>query len=107
METLLQEVRELGESLSAHLLPDFDLRPMFRTMTLGTQKKGHLLDLDKEGKVILNTAHPLATRLMDGKPGRPYVLVAAVVSLVNRAEEALTDEHQRQLHHHLLQFLTA
>lgn len=106
MESLLHEVRQLGESLSNHLLPDFDLRPIFRTLTVASgSKKGHLLDLDRDGKVVLNTAHPLASRLTDGKPGRPYVLVAAIVSLINRADKELTDEHQRALHQHLLQLL--
>ena len=38
----------------------------------------------------------------DGKPGRADVLVSAIISLVNRAEEKLTDEHQHELHRHLL-----
>jgi hypothetical protein len=102
MNSLLQQVQQLGEALAAHL-PDYDLRPIFRNMTLGTAKKGHLLDLTRSGQVVLNTAHPLAAKLTDGKPGRAEVLVTAIISLINRADKELTDHHQRELHQVLLQ----
>lgn len=106
MQSLLKEVQAIGEALASRL-PDYDLRPRFRNLTLAASKRGHLVDLDKQGNVVLNTAHPLAAKLTDGKPGRAHVLVCAIISLINRADKDLTDQHQRELHSLLLQQMTA
>lgn len=104
MDELIKEVRSLGEQLSDAdaVKHDFNLKPYFTNLTVvAGPKKGPLLSV--EGKsIVVNSGHAMAKKLADGKPGRAQVLVAAIISLVNRAEEKLTDNHQRQLHSHLL-----
>lgn len=104
MDALIKEVRTLGEQLaeSDSVKRDFNLKPYFVNLKAAAgPKKGPLLHL--EGKsVVVNSGHAMAKRLADGKPGRAQVLVAAIISLVNRVEEKLTDIHQRELHSHLL-----
>ena len=106
MNELLEQVRRLGLELSRHV-PDYDLARVFEHTLVGAGKKGQLLDIDGQGRVVLNANHPLAAKLADGKPGRAELLVSAIVSLVNRAESELTDRHQRLIHRHLLATLVS
>ena len=100
MDQLIKQVKQLGESLSGHVnRGEFDLRLVFFQLSAAAgAKKGPLLDVDEDGYVVINSAHPMAQKLADGQPGRARVLVSAIISLVNRAEKDLTDEHQRALH---------
>ncbi len=102
MEQLIKEVQQLGVALSKRLR-DYQLEPVFQSLTLGSASKKRLLDLDAQGRVVINNTHPLAKKLADGKPGRAQALVSAIICMVNRAEKDLTDEHQRQLHCLLLE----
>lgn len=102
MDALISQVRQLGVEL-ARKVDKFDLSPVFEGLTHAAgAKKGRLLDIAERGQVIINSAHPMAGKLADGKPGRAIVLASAIISLVNRAEKDLTDEHQHELHKHLL-----
>lgn len=102
MEQLIKEVQQLGLALSKRLR-DYQLEPVFRNLTLGTANKKRLLDLDGQGRVVINSLHPLFKKLADGKPGRAQALVSAIICMVNRAEKDLTDDHQRELHALLLE----
>jgi hypothetical protein len=105
MDALLASVRQIGSELSSYLL-DYPLEPHFQSISTIEAKKGHLLDLSSQGHVVVNVAHPLCKRLADGKPGRAELLTLAIISLVNRAQEGLTDEHQLVLHQHLMNRLS-
>jgi hypothetical protein len=101
MDALIAQVRQLGMSLAGAV--DFDLRPTFESLGHAAgAKKGRLLDLVDGSRVVVNSNHPMAARLADGKPGRAEVLASAIISLVNRAEKDLTDQHQHELHRELL-----
>lgn len=103
MDALILQVRQVGGGLADNLRHEFDLGPVFESLSHAAgAKKGRLLDLAGGGQVVINSAHPMAAKLADGKPGRAMVLASAIISLVNRAEKDLTDEHQRILHKHLL-----
>jgi hypothetical protein len=104
MDALIKEVKAIGGELADLVaVPGFSLKPFFANIVVTAgAKKGRLLDLGEKKSVVINSAHPMAKKLTDGKPGRAQVLVSAIISLVNRAEEKLTDEHQHELHRHLL-----
>ncbi|MBS2039110.1 hypothetical protein JST97_29275 [bacterium] len=104
MDALISQVRQLGANLATGLAPEeFDLAPVFEGLSHAAgNKKGRLLDLVEGGQVVINSNHPMANKLADGKPGRAEVLASAIISLVNRAEKDLTDDHQRHLHRQLL-----
>lgn len=99
MQHLIEEVQQIGEALSQH--SEFDLRPVFRQIELGAIKKGHLLELGSQGQIVLNTQHPLAKKLGDGRPGRAHMVVSSILCIVNRSESQFTDDHQRVLHREL------
>ncbi len=104
MDELIRQVKLMGGALASHVSEgEFDLRPVFRDLSVvpGT-KKGKLLDVNESGQVVINSAHAMANKLADGKPGRAQVMVSAIISLVNRKEADLTDHHQRTLHRELL-----
>jgi hypothetical protein len=105
MDALISQVRQLGATLASQVAPhEFDLAPVFASLShVAGPKKGRLLDIAEGGQVVINSNHPMANKLADGKPGRAEVLASAIISLVNRAEKDLTDEHQRHLHRQLLQ----
>ena len=109
MDALIKQVKQMGEELSDQVaVPGFNLKHFFAGLVAKAgAKKGPLLDLNDQKVVVINSAHPMAVKLADGKPGRAQVLVSAIISLVNRAEEKLTDEHQHLLHQHLLQRMVA
>lgn len=110
MDALVLQVKSLGLSLAEKVaVPGFTLKPYFSNLAVvAGQKKGRLLELsDSKAAVILNSQHPMASKLADGKPGRAEIVVSAIISLVNRAEEKLTDHHQHQLHHHLVMSMVA
>ena len=104
MDELTKQVKTLGSELSDQVpVNGFNLKAFFANVVVTAgAKKGRLLDLGEKKSVVINSAHPMAKKLTDGKPGRAEVLVSAIISLVNRAEEKLTDEHQHELHRHLL-----
>ena len=103
MDALISQVRQVGVALADNLRHEFDLGPVFEGLSHAAgSKKGRLLDIAEGGQVVINSAHPMAGKLADGKSGRAMVLASAIISLVNRAEKDLTDEHQRILHKHLL-----
>ena len=104
MDALISQVRQLGVALAGNVDRNkFDLAPVFEGLSQAAgAKKGRLLDIAAGGQVIINSNHPMAGKLADGKEGRAMVLTSAIISLVNRAEKDLTDEHQRKLHKHLL-----
>jgi len=99
MQHLIEEVQQIGEQLSGH--SEFDLATVFRQIEVGAIKKGHLLEVGGKGQIILNTQHPLAKKLGDGRPGRAHMVVSSILCIVNRAESSFTDEQQRVLHREL------
>lgn len=108
MDELIAQVRQLGLSLAANVSHEFDLGPVFERLSHAAgPKKGRLLDLVDGSKVVINSNHPMASRLADGKPGRAEVLASAIISLVNRAEKDLTDHHQHELHRQLLKSMVS
>ncbi|MBN9417568.1 MAG: hypothetical protein J0I12_19115 [Candidatus Eremiobacteraeota bacterium] len=104
MDALIAQTRQLGTALSANVARnEFDLAPTFEKLSYTAgPKKGRLLDLVDGNLVVINSSHPMASKLADGKPGRAEVLASAIISLVNRAEKDLTDSHQHELHRQLL-----
>ena len=107
MDALILQVRQLGLALAGNVAHEFDLGPTFETLSHAAgAKKGRLLDL-VDNQVVVNSNHPMAAKLADGKPGRAHVLASAIISLVNRAEKDLTDHHQRHLHRHLLESMVS
>ena len=101
------QVRQLGMALAGNVAHEFDLGPTFEKLSQAAgSKKGRLLDL-VDNQVVINSNHPMAAKLADGKPGRAQVLASAIISLVNRAEKDLTDHHQRHLHRHLLESMVS
>lgn len=109
MDELIAQVRQLGIALAANVARhEFDLGPVFEKLSHAAgPKKGRLLDLVDGSSVVINSNHPMASKLADGKPGRAQVLASAIISLVNRAEKDLTDHHQRHLHKHLLESMVS
>lgn len=105
LQTLLDRTREIGLGLAEHL-PDYDLRPLFENLQVSAARNRNLLEMNRNGDLVLHSSHPLASKFNDGQPGRAYVLVTAMIALANRAHRALTDDHQRQLHALLLQKMT-
>ncbi|MBX3166449.1 MAG: hypothetical protein KF760_03510 [Candidatus Eremiobacteraeota bacterium] len=107
MDELIAQVRQLGMTLAANVA-EFDLGPVFEKLSHAAgPKKGRLLDLIDGSSVVINSNHPMASKLADGKPGRAQVLASAIISLVNRAEKDLTDHHQRHLHRYLLESMVS
>lgn len=109
MDDLIAQVRQLGIDLAANVArSEFDLGPVFEKLSHAPgPKKGQLLELVDSSSVVINSNHPMATKLADGKPGRAQVLASAIISLVNRAEKDLTDHHQRHLHRELLKSMVS
>lgn len=109
MDDLIAQVRQLGITLAGNVARhEFDLGPVFEKLSHAAgPKKGHLLDLVDSSSVVINSNHPMASKLADGKPGRAQVLASAIISLVNRAEKDLTDHHQRHLHKYLLESMVS
>lgn len=109
MDDLIVQVRQLGVALAGNVARhEFDLEPIFEKLSHAAgPKKGRLLDLVDGSKVVINSNHPMASKLADGKPGRAQVLASAIISLVNRAEKDLTDQHQHELHRQLLKSMVS
>lgn len=104
MDALISQVRQLGAHLATAIKrSEFDLEPIFENLTqVAGEKRGRLLDIIEGGHVVINSNHPGISKLTDGRPGRVEVLTSAIISLVNRAEMDLTDEHQHKLHRFLV-----
>lgn len=63
--------------------------------------------LSKEGRVIIHAGHPAVSHLLNNPHRRRSDLVffiSNIMSLLNREEEAITDEHERLFHARLLEF---
>ena len=66
------------------------------------------LSIDKEkGRMLIHTRHPAVDKLLNNPQRRRSDLlffVSSMMSLLNREEEGITDEHEREFHARLLQF---
>lgn len=64
--------------------------------------------LDKEhGRVVIHAGHPAVHHLLNSPHRRRSDLVffiSNIMSLLNREDESITDEHERLFHARLLQF---
>lgn len=61
----------------------------------------------QQGRVVIHAGHPAVTHLLNSPHRRRSDLIffiSNIMSLLNREEEFITDEHERLFHARLLQF---
>ena len=101
------DVKEIKEAFQKIAGPsEFELIGTFDQLSL-SQGSGPLIDYQAGGgKAVLRENHPVAALYNRSHcPGKVYFLLSALISVINKAEADYKDNHEREFHSRLIDYL--